>query len=233
MFITRALTDKARAALDKLAERKILLRRFCYTDRAIFDLGRGLNIPWFQHLAPRFQRDTYAYFTPEEKLEATDLLCKETDDTTFVSALNRVVHPNYLEIGRFVGGRYFFDGSKFYLEDRRPALRKDVEAVLGETEGRVAVFLRALISLYHANRWDKAYGGAAWPDILEGIREIGGSYPSPRDLAILKSYRIYYRTGSRRYPTHTIPEEMIPTIEEVVRDVPVISSKARAINGKS
>jgi hypothetical protein len=31
---------------------------------------------------------------------------------------------------------------------------------------------------------------------------------------ILKSYGIYYKTGSRRYPTHTIPEEMIPTIEE-------------------
>jgi len=40
-----------------------------------------------------------------------------------------------------------------------------------------------------------------------------GKYPSPRHLAILKSYKIYYRTGSRRYPTHTIPEEMIPIID--------------------
>jgi hypothetical protein len=220
--------------LDTLTERKILVKRFFYTDRALFDLGCVLNIPWFGHLAPRFQRDTYAYFTAEEKLEATDLLCKQADDTTFVSALNRVVHPEHLEIRRFVGNRYFFDGSKFYLEDRRLDLRKDIIAVLGETDGRVAVFLRALISLYHAKKWDKAYGGAAWPDILENIREIGGSYPSPRDLAILKSYRIYYKTGSRRYPTHTIPEEMIPTIEEVMREhVPLISNKARAINGKS
>jgi hypothetical protein len=220
--------------MDALAERKILLKRFYYTDRALFDLGCALNIPWFQHLAPRFQRDTYAYLTAEEKLEAIDLLCKQADDTTFVSALNRVAHPDYLQIGRFVGNRYFFDGSKFYLEDKRLGLRKNVVAVLSETDGRVAVLLRALISLYHANKWDKAYGGAAWPDILESIREIGGSYPSPRDLAILKSYKIYYRTGSRRYPTHTIPEEMITTIEEVIKEhVPLISNKARAINRKN
>ena len=53
-------------------------------------------------------------------------------------------------------------------------------------------------------------------DILAKIRELGGVYPSPRDLALLKSYRIYYKTGSRRYPTHTVPEEIIPVVEEVL-----------------
>jgi len=53
-------------------------------------------------------------------------------------------------------------------------------------------------------------------DILAKIRELGGNYPPPRDLALLKSYKIYYKTGSRRYPTHTVPEEIIPLVEEVL-----------------
>ncbi len=211
--------------MDSASERSILLKRFYSTDRSLFDLGTLLRIPWFERFQPKFGRDTYAYFTPEEKLEATDLLCRQADDPTFVLALNSVAHPTYLDISRFVGERYLFDGSKFSLEDKRPTLRDDVRAVIRETRGRVAVILRAIISLYHTDQWDKAYGGATWPDILANIRELRGSYPSPRDLTILKSYRIYYKTGSRRYPTHTVPEEMIPTIEEVLREVPEIMTK--------
>ena len=169
----------------------------------------------------------------KKKLEAIELLCRQADDKTFVSALNRTEHPTYLDIGRFVGERYFFDGSKFSVENRRPALRENIRAVTEETSGRVAIILRAIISLYHADRWDKAYGGAAWPDILANIRETHGSYyPSPRDLTILKSYRIYFKTGSRRYPTHTVPEEMIPTIEEVLRKIPVVTIRAKMTSKK-
>jgi len=218
--------------LDAGCERRILLKRFYYTDRSLFELGTVLRIPWFERFQPKFGRDVYAYFSPEEKLEAIQLLCTQADDPTFVSALNNVEHPTYLDISRFVGERYFFDGSKFFLEDRRPALRQDIRAVIEETRGRVAIILRAIISLYHADMWDRAYGGAAWPDILANIREMRGSYPSPRDLTILKSYRIYFKTGSRRYPTHTVPEEMIPTIEEVLRKVPAITIKAKTTRKK-
>jgi hypothetical protein len=65
--------------------------------------------------------------------------------------------------------------------------------------------------------WDRAYGGVVWTDILAKMREIGGDYPAPRDVAIIKSYRIYYKTGSRRYPTHTIPEEIIPIVKDELK----------------
>jgi len=73
-----------------------------------------------------------------------------------------------------------------------------------------------VIQLYKEGKWDEAFGGAAWVDILTKIRQLKGVYPPPRDLVLLKSYNIYYRTGSRRYPTHTIPEEMIPVVEEAI-----------------
>jgi hypothetical protein len=219
--------------LDASSERRILLKRFFYTDRSLFELGTALRIPWFERFRPKFGRDAYAYFTPEEKLEAMELLCGQPDEKTFVSALNRVEHPTYLDIDRFLGERYCFDGSKFSQEDRRPALREDIRAVIEETRGRVAIILRAIISLHRAGMWDKAYGGATWPDILANIREKRGSYPSPRDLTILKSYRIYFKTGSRRYPTHTVPEEMIPTIEEVLSKVPPVTIKTKATSKKA
>jgi hypothetical protein len=210
--------------MDSSTERKILLKRFLLSDRSLYELGRKLQLPWFERFEPKFSRDTYAYFATEEKMETLELLCREPDDSAFVSALNDLGSPKYLDIDRFLGERYSFDGSKFSLEDRRAELRDQVRGAIRETRGRGAIFLRAIISLHHAGRWDKAYGGATWPDILADIREMGGSYPSPRDLSILKSYRIYYRTGSRRYPTHTIPEEMIPTVEEVLRDLILINT---------
>jgi hypothetical protein len=219
--------------LELDAERKILLKRFYYTDRSLFNLGSALQIPWFESYRQKFSRDTYAYLTPEEKIEAIETLCKHPDDMAFVSALNSVERPTFLDIDVFLGERYYFDGTTFSAEDRRQKLRGDVRAVIKETKGRIATVLKAIISLYRSGRWDKAYGGAAWPDILANIREMRESYPSPRDLAILKSYKIYFKTGSRRYPTHTVPEEMIPTIWEVLIEPSILSMTSKLPYQKS
>jgi hypothetical protein len=202
--------------MESGAERRILIHRFLLSDRSLYEFGRKLQLKWFEQFEPKFNRDTYAYFATEEKIEAVELLCRQPDDPAFISSLNDLGSIKYVDIDRFVGERYFFDGSKFSLEDRRSELKDQVRGTIKETSGRCANFLRAIISLYRTGRWDKAYGGAAWPDILASIRLMGGSYPSPRDLSIVKSYKIYYKTGSRRYPTHTIPEEMIPAVEEVL-----------------
>jgi hypothetical protein len=212
--------------MDSAAERNILIRRFILSDRSLFELGRKLRLSWFERFEPKFSRDTYAYFAPEEKIEATELICKQLEDSAFITSLNDL-GPKYFTIDTFVGERYFFDGTKFSLEDRRQELKDDVKGAIKETGGRGAIFLRAIISLHRAGMWDKAYGGATWSHILANIREMGGSYPSPRDLSILKSYKIYYKTGSRRYPTHTIPEEMIPTVEEVLIELPAISAQTK------
>jgi len=200
--------------MERTVERKILIDRFVRSDRALYDLGKRLRISWFDRFDQKFGRDSYAYFASEEKVAAIDIIAKEPDDSALGRALNDLGPPKYLEIDRFVGERYFFDGEKFSLQDKRAELREEVRRAIKETGGRGIHLLKALISLYRAGKWDRAYGGAAWPDILATIREIGGSYPSPRDLAILKSYKLYYRTGSRRYPTHTIPEEIIEVVDE-------------------
>jgi len=162
----------------------------------------------------KFTVDEYAYFAREERKEAEEQIINMVDDVKFVDALNKVGKPKYMEVDRFIGERYFFDGNIFEKADKRDLLRDLVRNALKETKERDYFFLKTIIKLYYEGKWDRAYGGAIWIDILSKIRELGGSYPSPRDLAILKSYRIYFKTGSRRYPTHTVPVEMIPTIEE-------------------
>lgn len=198
--------------MDKFDERRILLKRFFWRDRDLYNFGKLAGLRWFDKFDHKFSRDIYAYFATEEKQEALEQIVNQTNDTKFIEVLNKL-EIKYLEIDRFLGEHYFYErNGEFVIADKRDDLRKDVKNALEETKERGYYFLKAIIELKRDDRWDKAYGGASWVDILAKIRELGGKYPSPRDIAILKSYRIYYRTGSRRYPTHTVPEEMISAI---------------------
>lgn len=143
---------------------------------------------------------------------------EKLDDEKFISALNEVGPPEYTEIDCFIGKHYYFDAKKgiFRPEDRQGDVRKEVLGALKDTKGRAYFFLKAIIELHKEGKWDKAYGGATWIDILAKIRDIKGAYPAPRDIAIIRSYRICYKTGSRRYPTHTVPEEMKDVVKEIL-----------------
>ena len=202
--------------MDKLEERKVILRRFFWSDRQLYQLGRLAGIEWFNIFERKFSHDQYAYFAEEERREARKHILNIEDDTKFIEILNDPsVQPKYMDIDRFVGEHYFYDRSVgFELSDKRNVLREEVRGALEDTKGRGYVFLKAIIDLETEGKWDRAYGGATWVDILFTIRQLEGSYPSPRDIAILRSYKIYYKTGSRRYPTHTVPKEMIPTIND-------------------
>jgi hypothetical protein len=206
----------------RIEERNILLRRFFYDDRRLYKLGKASGLKWFDNFDYRFGKDEYAYFAAEEKQEALMKLTnpKELNDEIFVSALNEVGPPKYMWIDRFVGKYYYFNAEEgaFKLENRQDGVRKEVLGALEDTRGRAYYFLKAIIELHDEDKWDKAYGGATWIDILAKIRELKGAYPAPRDIAIVRSYRIYYKTGSRRYPTHTVPEEMIDVVKETLEE---------------
>ena len=205
--------------MDKLEERKILLRRFFWNDRQLYQLGRLAGIEWFNIFERKFSHDQYAYFAEEERREARKHILDIESDAKFIEILDDPsVQPKYMDIDRFVGEHYFYDRSTgFELSDKRSFLREEVRGALEETKGRGYFLLKAIIDLETEEKWDRAYGGATWVDILAKIRELKGSYPSPRDLAIIRSYKIYYKTGSRRYPTHTVPKEMIPTISDELK----------------
>jgi len=205
--------------MDKAEEHRILLRRLFRRDRDLYRLGKLAGLAWFDRFEAKFERDRYAYFADEERKEAVEKIVSEIPDDKFIEVVNKVFSEErrYIVIDRFVGEHYYFDlNDGLRIDNKQDELRKEIWNALEETKGRSYYFLKAIIELYKKGKWDRAYGGAAWTDILAKIRELGGVYPPPRDLALLKSYRIYYKTGSRRYPTHTVPEEIIPVMEEVL-----------------
>ncbi|NHV98773.1 MAG: hypothetical protein HA496_03905 [Thaumarchaeota archaeon] len=210
--------------MNKDAERRILLQRVFYKDRDLYKIGKFAGIAWFNKFEAKFERDIYAYFADEERREAVEKITLEVSDEKFIDAFNKVFkeEPRYIEIDRFIGEHYYFDvNTGLRLENRQENLKKEIRSALEETGKRGFYFLKAIIELYKEGKWDKAYGGATWADILAKIRELGGEYPAARDVALLKSYKIYYKTGSRRYPTHTIPEEIIPLVEKVLNEMAV------------
>jgi hypothetical protein len=205
--------------MNKTIERRMLLRRIFYSDRDLYKIGKLADLAWFSRFEAKFERDRYAYFADEERKEAVERIVSELPDDRFVEVVNNVFkeEKRYVEIDRFVGEHYYFDVSTgLKLDNKQEELKKEIWSALEETGGRSYYFLKAVIELYKEGRWDRAYGGATWVNILAKIRELGGVYPPPRDLALLKSYKIYYKTGSKRYPTHTVPEEMIPVVKDVL-----------------
>jgi len=209
--------------LDATKERKILLDRFFWRDRDLYAIGKACRIPWFDKFAQKFARDKYAYFSSEEKIEAIEKIAAvNIREQEFIDAMNSVKENGAsvsLEIDQFRGERYSFDPDEgFRNENRQLSVKKDVQHALEELGERGYCFLQAATNLHKAGKWDRAYGGATWADILAEIRKLGGRYPSPRDIAILKSYKLYYKTGSRRYPTHTIPEEILEVVETALKE---------------
>ena len=170
--------------MERLEERRVILKRFFWSDRQLYQLGKLAGIEWFDIFERKFTRDEYAYFASEEKKEAIEKIVTLQDDGKFIEILNHPsVQPKFIEIDRFVGEHYFFDrNTGFKYADERESLRKDVRNALQETKPRGYFFLKAIIDLEAKGKWDRAYGGATWVDILSEIRQLEGKYPSQETL---------------------------------------------------
>jgi len=204
--------------LDKKTERKIILRRL-FHDRDLYKIGRLAGLDWFNRFDAKFKGGEYAYFTNDEREEAIERIVSKLPDSKFIEVVNNVFkeEERFLKIDRFVGEHYYFDVTAgLKLDNKQEELKKEVWEALEITNGRTYHFLKAIIELRKEGRWDKVYGGADWWDIMAKIRELKGTYPLLPDLDILKSRKIYYKTGSTRHRTYTVPEEIIPVVEEVL-----------------
>jgi hypothetical protein len=200
-------------------ERKIILRRLFQYDEDLYKIGRLAGLDWFNRFEAKFKSGEYPYFTNEEREEAIERIASELPDSKFIEVVNNVFKEaeRRLKIDRFVGEHYYFDVSAgLKLDNKQEELKKEIWEVLEITNGRTYHFLKAIIELRKEGRWDEVYGGADWWDIMAKIRELKGTYPLLPDLATLKLHKIYYKTGSTRHRTYTVPEETIPVVEEVL-----------------
>lgn len=202
---------------EKIEERRILLFRF-YSGK-LYEIGKFLDISWFNQLDEEFKSGGWIFLYGDNEKEALNLIANSISDKKLEEVFDRF-EPNLWSIESFLGKYYTFVNVKFRIGSNHNAVRRDVLKALSETGERGYAFLKAIISLYEEGKSDSLYGGAKYSDIVAKMREItGGSIrPSPMDFMLFNSYKIYYKTGSNRYPTHTIPPESIPAVKQALEE---------------
>lgn len=203
----------------KIEERKILLRRFFRSGEKLYNIGKYLNLKWFNQFDEEFKLREWIYFSSDKEKEAIDLIANSISDEELGYILEKF-EPSLWGIDCFRGEHYSFENGVFEIRNRQNEVREAVLDALGVTGERGYAFLKAIINIYEEGKWDSAYGGAEFSSIIAKMREIVGkpTMPSPRDYPLFSSYKLYYKTGSNKYPTHTIPMEIIPVVKEALEE---------------
>lgn len=209
---------------DKVKERVLLIRRFAHEDVLLYRLAKELGIDVaskYDKAYEEYLKYGYSFYMPlEERTILIEEIAKRISDEKLLDLFNQLRPRDILGIG--FRGRYYVyeEGRGLRLENGWESVKKDVQEALEITKERGYAFLKALILLHKEGKWKGDYYGARYDEIIAKMREVLGEtvFPAPRDFIVLRSYRIYYKSGSRKHPTHSIPEEIIPAVEEALEE---------------
>ena len=216
---------------DKLRERMMLLTRFM-RDEDLVEIALELDLT--EHIVS--YRESYevakskgsSFYLPygeREKLIA--IIAKKITDEKLAELFNRLRPEDRLTDIKCFRGRYYTycEGGEFLLRGSWDDVKRDVFEALEQTKERGYAFLKAIIVLTKnmMKKRDIEYCylyGPSYSDILKVMRAEVGRFiaPSPRDFAVLKACQIYYKSGSRRYPGHSIPLEILPAVEDALKE---------------
>ncbi len=209
---------------DKKKERFILIRRFIRDDIALYRIAKELGVKIASKYDDAYEKHLrygYTFYIPyNERDEIIKEIASVIRDEKLVEIFNELKPKDLLGIG-FRGKYYVYEeGKGLRLENAWNLIKKDVLEALKITGERGYAFLKAIIMLYREGKWKGDLYGARYDDIIAKMREILGKivFPAPRDFILFRSYKIYYKSGSRKYPTHSIPEEIIPAVEEALEE---------------
>mgnify|MGYP000049956042 CR=1 FL=1 len=209
---------------DKVSERIMLLRRLL-RDEDLYKLAKKLGISEaseYDNEYEQYLKSQRSFFMlrSEDKERLIEKIAQKASDEVLVEFFNAARPKDPFGVG-FRGRYYVYDEFRgLRLENGWEEVKRDVFEALKITGERGYAFLKAIIDLHDIGKWKGDWYGASYSDILARMREILGRtvMPAPRDFAVLKSLRIYYKSGSRRYPTHSIPEEIIPAVKEALKE---------------
>jgi hypothetical protein len=214
-------------------EKWLLLYRFgyIYNDRLLFELTLKLN--------ERVKEETLEYLIKGKYLskyehhirsgghfsiwEDRDIFVKFVSENIEFEELKELFMkhlPRYVEFDVFRGYYFYYkSGGELKKECRWDEVYENTFKALEDTKGRIKPFLKALVALYSEER-PSLMLGFSLNRIQEKIIELEGRVRNltPVDYVALKAYKIYYKTGSRRYPEHALPIEAIPPIEKALED---------------
>lgn len=210
---------------EKKVEREKLIHRFIRREKQLYELGRKLNISWLNKYREEYERSLkgqgYFYIPSEDEKRLIEEIASRISDETLKETFD-ALKPKDSLVGCGFRGKYYYyiEGKELQFGDSQAQVKREVSEVLSQLGERGFMFLKALVELHREGRWQGDLFGASYSELLAKMRELAGRpiMPAPRDFAILKSYGIYYKSGSNKNPTHSIPEEIIPALEEALEE---------------
>jgi len=208
--------------LERDGERFRLLKRFLREDADIFRIGDELGLECVSKYREEYRRHqvagSYFYIPYDEKDAVISEIARSISDQKLVEVFSRFKPRDFLGIG-FKGRYYIYEeGKGLKIGSAWDDVKKNVLEALDQLGERGYAFLRAIVELHEEGKWNGDYYGASYVEILRKMRQICGKplMPAPRDFPILASYEIYYKSGSRKHPSHSIPEERIDAVREAL-----------------
>jgi 6-pyruvoyl-tetrahydropterin synthase len=208
---------------NKEFEKKLLFARLSDEDLVCVAAEAGLP---YKDLCDEARRSGFIYIPNELKRKIIEELIEKVDDNKLVEVFDKVKPRTLRGEMPFRGNYYtYFGDGNLQLKSSWNEVKKDVHETLKEGGERVYAFLRAIIELTEEmlKRSEPSYLYIFGPDygsILRRMREILGRIEmlTPRDFAVLKASGIYYKSGTRRYPSHSILLETIPAVKEALEE---------------
>ena len=181
----------------KETERAFLLMRFYWGDE-IYNVGKELNIPYFNQFKNYWDMDHYQGALEVSKAITDNDLLKLTKEKP----------PKYgLSLGGFQGEYYTAtEKGEVKLSSSWEGVRENVQKALDKWDEKAYGVLQAIIN---------KEGRAAYFEIIDEIEKVLGyeyvpSYLLPR----FGPLKLIFKTGSNKYPDWTMPSEIIPVVKE-------------------
>jgi len=171
-------------------------------------------------------RDASIYIPEDLKEQIVKECVEKVSDESLMEAFKKIKPKLYPEDIPFRGNYYVYLGDgDFQLKSSWSDVKKDAHELLNKGGERIYAFLKAVIELTeemlkkHGPGYCYLYG-PNYGSILKRMHEILGRLETllPRDFVLLKASGVYYKSGSRRHPGHSIPLEIIPAVKEVLEE---------------
>jgi hypothetical protein len=175
---------------EKTREKIALLMRLFWLE-TLFKIGQQLRIHYF---------DQFSYYWNINHYQAAVEIAKSIDDEQ-LSRLARENPSKYeLSLGGFQGNYYTAtEKGLVTLESSWPKVRENAKRALQRWQ----------VSAYGALQGISNFGGeTTYWKLLEEAERLGARI-SPYLLRRLEALKLLFRTGSNRYPTWTIPPEIV------------------------
>ena len=192
---------------ERTKERALLLMRFYRHEDDIYNIGKELNIPYFNQFKDYWDRDY-----DQGALEISKVIM-DIDLLKLIEEKPPKYVPD-LDIGGFQGEYYTAtEKGQVKFGSSWEEVRRNVQKALDKWGEKAYGLLQAMINKEGKVAYKE--GRAAYFELTDEIEEVlGYAYVPTRLFTPFESLKLIFRTGTRKHHTWTMPPEILPVVEE-------------------